>query len=52
MRRTHVSERSAAVRAMIQQLQNAFNETLDALCDLPEDYLQEGAGTPTMLGDR
>jgi len=29
---------------MIQQLQNAFNETLDALYDLPEDYLQEGCG--------
>ena len=27
---------------MIQQLQNAFNETLDALYDLPEDYLREG----------
>jgi uncharacterized damage-inducible protein DinB len=39
-----VSERNTAVRNMIQQLQNAFNETLDALYDLPEDYLQEGRG--------
>jgi len=29
---------------MIQRLQDAFNETLDALYDLPEDYLQEGCG--------
>jgi uncharacterized damage-inducible protein DinB len=39
-----MDQRNAAVRTMIQQLQNAFNETLDALYDLPEDYLQEGCG--------
>jgi hypothetical protein len=39
-----VDQRNMAVRTIIQQLQNAFNETLDALYDLPEDYLQEGCG--------
>jgi hypothetical protein len=39
-----VHERNSAVRTMIRQLQNAFNETLDALYDLPEDHLQEGCG--------
>jgi hypothetical protein len=39
-----VNQRNTAVRAMIQQLQNAFNETLDALYDLPEEYLQESCG--------
>lgn len=29
---------------MIQQLQNAFNETLDALYNLPEEYLHENCG--------
>ena len=36
-----MSERDVAVRAMIRQLQKAFNETLDTLYDLPEDYLQQ-----------
>jgi uncharacterized damage-inducible protein DinB len=39
-----LNQRNTAVRAMIQQLQNAFNETLDALYDLPEEYLQENCG--------
>ncbi len=39
-----VSERNVAVRAMIQQLQDAFNGTFDALYDLPEDYLQRPCG--------
>ena len=43
-RRTNVDQRNTAVRTMIQQLQNGFNETLDALYDLPEDYLQQGCG--------
>ena len=37
-------ERNTAVRTMIRQLQNAFNETLDALYDLPEEYLQQDCG--------
>jgi hypothetical protein len=32
---------NTGVRNMIQQLQSAFNETLDALYDLPEDYLED-----------
>jgi len=39
-----MSERNVAVRAMIRQLQEAFNETLDTLYDLPEDYLQQPCG--------
>jgi uncharacterized damage-inducible protein DinB len=39
-----LNQRNTAVRAMIQQLQNAFNETLDALYNLPEEYLQEDCG--------
>jgi hypothetical protein len=39
-----VDQGNTAVRTMIRQLQNAFNETLDALYDLPEDYLHEGCG--------
>jgi uncharacterized damage-inducible protein DinB len=39
-----VNERNVAVRAMIRQLQEAFNETLDVLYDLPEDYLQQACG--------
>ena len=34
-----MNERNMAVRSMIQQLQASFNETLDVLYDLPEDYL-------------
>src|SRR5262245_4037293 len=33
-----------AVRSMIQQLQASFNETLDVLYDLPEDYLRQPRG--------
>ena len=33
-----------AVRTMIRQLQEAFNETLDALYDLPQEYLQQPCG--------
>ena len=29
---------------MIRQLQDAMNETLDTLYDLPEDYLQQPCG--------
>jgi len=36
-----VRKRNVAVRATIRQLQDAFNETLDALYDLPEDYLKQ-----------
>jgi uncharacterized damage-inducible protein DinB len=36
-----VNERNTAVRTMIQQLQDAFNDTLNTLYDLPEDYLQQ-----------
>ena len=39
-----MSERNVAVRAMIRQLQDAFNGTFDALYDLPEDYLQRPCG--------
>jgi uncharacterized damage-inducible protein DinB len=39
-----VDKRNIGVRTMIQQLQNAFNETLNTLYDLPEDYLQEWCG--------
>jgi uncharacterized damage-inducible protein DinB len=39
-----VDQRNTAVRTMIQRLQDAFNETLDALYDLPEGYLEEGCG--------
>ena len=35
-----MNERNTAARAMIQQLREAFNETLNALYDLPEDYLE------------
>lgn len=37
-------KRNTAVRAMIQQLQEAFDETLNVLYDLPEDYLQQPCG--------
>jgi uncharacterized damage-inducible protein DinB len=40
----HVNQRNPAVRAMIQQLQQAFDATLDALYDLPEEYLQADCG--------
>ena len=39
-----MNEPSTAVRAMIQQLQEAFNETLNVLYDLPEEYLQQPCG--------
>jgi uncharacterized damage-inducible protein DinB len=39
-----VNERNTAVRTMIRQLQDAFNETLNVLYDLPEDYLQQPCG--------
>jgi len=39
-----VNQRNPAVRAMIRQLQEAFNGTLDALYDLPEDYLRQPCG--------
>ena len=39
-----MDQRNTAVRTMIQQLHDAFNETLDALYDLPEGYLEEGCG--------
>jgi len=39
-----VSERNVAVRAVIRQLQEAFNATLDTLYDLPEEYLQQPCG--------
>jgi uncharacterized damage-inducible protein DinB len=39
-----VNERNSAVRNMIQQLQASFNETLDVLYDLPEDYLRQPCG--------
>ena len=39
-----MSKRDVAVRAMIRQLQEAFNDTLDTLYDLPEDYLQQACG--------
>src|SRR5437588_5347805 len=39
-----VNERNTAVRSMIQQLQAAFDETLDVLYELPEDYLQQACG--------
>jgi uncharacterized damage-inducible protein DinB len=39
-----VNDRNTAVRSMIQQLQASFNETLDALYDLPEDYLRRPCG--------
>jgi hypothetical protein len=43
-RRINMEQRNTAVRTMIQLLQDACNETLDALYDLPEGYLQEGRG--------
>jgi hypothetical protein len=39
-----VNKRNTSVRSMIQQLQASFNETLDALYDLPEDYLRQPCG--------
>jgi hypothetical protein len=39
-----VNESNARVRSIIQQLQASFNETLDVLYDLPEDYLQQACG--------
>ncbi len=39
-----MDQRNTAVRTMIHQLQNAFNETLDALYGLPEDCLQLSCG--------
>jgi hypothetical protein len=39
-----VDQRNTAVLTIIQQLQDAFNETFDALYDLPEGYLEEGCG--------
>jgi uncharacterized damage-inducible protein DinB len=39
-----VNERNARVRHMIQELQASFNETLEVLYDLPEDYLQQPCG--------
>ena len=39
-----MTEPNSAVRAIIRQLQDAFNETLDTLYDLPEEYLQQPCG--------
>src|SRR5437899_11726931 len=35
---------------MIRQLQEAFNDTLDTLYDLPEDYLQQACGHACACG--
>ena len=45
-----MNEPNTEVRTIIQQLQNAFNETLDALYDLPEDYLQQSCGQACARG--
>jgi uncharacterized damage-inducible protein DinB len=39
-----LNQPTTGVRIMIQQLQTAFNETLDALYGLPEEYLQQDCG--------
>jgi uncharacterized damage-inducible protein DinB len=39
-----VNERNTAVRSMVQQLQEPFNETLDVRYDLPEEYLPQPCG--------
>ena len=39
-----MSGRNQAVRAMIRQLQEEFNETLDVLYDLPQEYLRQPCG--------
>ena len=39
-----MNQQNEQVRAMIRQLQDAFNATLDALYDLPEDYLRQPCG--------
>jgi uncharacterized damage-inducible protein DinB len=39
-----VNDGNTAVRTMIRQLQDGFNQTLDALYDLPEEYLQQRCG--------
>jgi uncharacterized damage-inducible protein DinB len=39
-----MSGSNAAVRATIRQLQHAFNDTLDVLYDLPQEYLQQPSG--------
>ena len=35
---------NARVRALIREFQDQFNETLEALYDLPQDYLQQPCG--------
>jgi uncharacterized damage-inducible protein DinB len=39
-----VTNSNTAVRALIRELQEAFNQTLDAVYDLPEDYLNQPCG--------
>ena len=39
-----MSGSDTAVRALIRQLQEEFNGTLDALYDLPQEYLQQPCG--------
>jgi uncharacterized damage-inducible protein DinB len=36
-----MATRNDDVKAMIRRLQDSFNETLDVLYDLPQDYLQQ-----------
>jgi uncharacterized damage-inducible protein DinB len=35
---------NAGVKALVRELQDQFNATLDALYDLPQDYLQQACG--------
>jgi len=39
-----MTNRNTAVRTLIRELQDTFNQTLDTLYDLPEDYLNQPCG--------
>jgi uncharacterized damage-inducible protein DinB len=39
-----MSAPNAAVKALIRELQDEFNDTLSVLYDLPQDYLQQPCG--------
>ena len=45
-----MSEANAAVKALIRELQNEFNETLGLLYDLPQDHLRQPCGHQSARG--
>jgi uncharacterized damage-inducible protein DinB len=44
MDRTHGNSTNEDIKALIRQLQDSFNQTMDALYDLPQEYLQQLCG--------